>query len=55
VPVDLDHRGKHGAPGHYFESFSRVPQIRVGDSGAGVVQGADRQESQPLRFDEFLK
>ena len=48
--------GRHdGAAGDDIESLARMPEVGIGNRLASLLDRADRQEPQPLRFDQFLK
>ena len=55
VTVDRGHRRQNRPPGHHLEPLARMPQIRIGNRRLRVFERADRQESQTLSFDQFLK
>ena len=55
VAVDLGHRRQDRPPRDDLEPFARVPQIRIRDRRARVVERAERKEPESLLFDQLLK
>ena len=55
VPVDLGHRRQDRPLRDDLEPFPRVPQIRIGDRRARILDRPHGQESHSLAFDQLLE
>ena len=55
VAVYLGHRRQDRPPRDDLEPLARVPEIRIRDRRARIVERAHREESEPLLFDQLLK